>query len=268
MTDCTQVYHVAGAISFFARDSRRMHAVNVVGTENVLRAASRSSIERVVCTSSTAAVGYGNPGDEPLGEDAPFFPRFCRMPYMATKREAEDFALRFRDVEVVLVNPSTIFGAGDVNMNTGMIFRKLKRGRIAFYPPGGNASVSVRDCVTGHLLAMRQGRPGQRYVLSTSNDTYKTIFHCLARCLGVDPPRFRCPRMAYPFAYGAACLGELATAWTGRPSVSGHFVTIAFGQRYFSAAKARRELGWEPVQDLDAMMAEAVGFYEAHGMLE
>jgi dihydroflavonol-4-reductase len=255
MPGCTHVFHVAGLVSYRDRDRDELHRVNVLGTRSVLSAAVAAGVQRVVHTSSTAAVGISPWGGPPLDEEAHFLPAYQHIPYMASKREAEDIALVEDRVEVVVVNPATIYGGGDVKLNTGTVFQQIAAGRLRFCPPGGTGVVSVRDCARGHLLAMQRGVPRRRYILVSGNYSFVELFGRIARCLGVRPPRFVLPRILYPLAYSAASL-------LGVPR---HVVRIGFSQRYFSAARAARELGWQPTQGLDEMLEEAAAFYRQQG---
>lgn len=261
---CDGAYHVAGLVSYRECDRAELYRVNVQGTETVLRAAVAAGVRRMVITSSTAAVGIPRPGEAPLNEDASFRREFQGVPYMATKRAAEELALCFPGVEVVVVNPSTIYGTGDVKMNTGVVFQRIAAGKLRFVPPGGTGVVSVGDCVEGHLLAMTHGQPGRRYILSRSNHTYLEVFGSIARCLGVMPPQRVVPALVGSVAYAVAALVDRLP---GERSLSRHVVKIGFSKRYFDASRARSELGWQPKQDLEEMCAEAADFYRGQRLL-
>ena len=57
MRGCDIVYHAAGANAFCARDPSPMFEVNVRGSQNVVRAAARAGVRRLVYTSSAATLG-------------------------------------------------------------------------------------------------------------------------------------------------------------------------------------------------------------------
>src|SRR6185437_2606148 len=58
-----RVFHMAGVVGHRASDEPRLRAVNVDGAKNVLAACATAGVERVVFTSSVAAVGpAGGPG--------------------------------------------------------------------------------------------------------------------------------------------------------------------------------------------------------------
>jgi dihydroflavonol-4-reductase len=263
MQGCTHVFHVAGVVSYRVADAPLLHAVNVRGTANVLEAARRAGIKRLVHTSSTAAVGLQGP----LDEDAPF-PGSCRrVPYMATKRAGEELALACDDLEVVVVNPATVYGAGDMKMHTGKMFRRLRRGQMRICPPGSSSVVSVSDCVEGHLSAMEKGAPRRRYILSSEDHSYARIFAEIADAVGGKAPRWTWPKAAKIPLYGIASLLDVVGRWVPM-DVSRHVVGVDFSDRIFRSDRARAELGWRPTQDLHSMIGEAAAFYAAEGLMD
>jgi len=185
MTGCSYVFHVAGLVSYRQGDAERLYQTNVVGTHNLLGAALDARVERVVHTSSTAAVGLTDDA-RVLDESEPFDSRFRRIPYMWMKHlaEVEVDAAVASGLDVVTVNPSTILGEGDVHQNAGRLFEQLALGRIRFAPPGGNSVVSLEDVVNGHLLALQRGKQGRRYILSNENLTNRELLSRISRVLG------------------------------------------------------------------------------------
>jgi dihydroflavonol-4-reductase len=247
MEGCDGVYHAAGAISYRDADRGHLYRTNLEGTLNVLRAAADSSIRRVVFTSSTAAVGIPDDDQAPLHEGSAFHPRYERVPYMASKRAAEEAALQQSDVEVVAVNPATIYGEGDVYFNTGALFRQIARKKLGWIPPGGTSVVSLQDCVDGHLLAMEKGTPGQRYILSSHHPSYRELMGSMAKALGVEAPSRTMPRSLEPFAWFAGALHDhCVPASLQHRSFSRHVVTIGFRKRFFDSTRARKDWGGLP----------------------
>lgn len=261
---CRGIFHVAGFISYRRRDRKKLFEVHLAGTRNVLEAGVRQGVQRMVLTSSTAAVGVSD-GTESLDERAPFKACYQSNPYMASKRQGEDLALKFSGMEVVAVNPSTIFGAGDVKGNTGQVFQRLQAGRLRWVPPGGTALVSVEDCVAGHWAAWLRGRPGERYILSMGNYSYRELFTAMAVAMGSKPPTCGVPRWLYPPLSWVMALHDQI----GEPlGISQHVVGLGFCNRFFSAQRARLELDWKPRQTLSEILQEAVAFYYQTGLLE
>ncbi len=264
--DCDGLFHVAGFISYLPRDRTECFRINVTGTKTVLTAASLAGIPRAIVTSSTAAIGIPLDG-RPLDEQSAFDRRFVANPYMESKRQAELMALACKEIEVVAVNPSTILGAGDVKMNTGVMFRQLQQERLSWLPPGGLGLVSVGDCVQGHWAAWQKGEPGQRYILSAHNCPLAEVFASIAKTLGVRCPDRVLPGAIFPAAYASAWLHDMTLGRLGIGQFSRFMVEIGFRNRFFDSSRAQRELAWRPAVSLAQMISDAADFYQEHGLL-
>lgn len=275
MQNCTQVYHCAGRVSYKRRDRAALWAANVEGTARLLQAAREAGVRRVVQVSSTVAVGIPACGADPLDEAALFEPRFWRIGYMATKRYGEELAFQAQEtspLEVVIVNPCTIYGAGDVALNSGALFQQLARRPPRFVPPGGTSVVAVADVVAGLLLAMARGVSGRRYILRAEDLSYRALFDTIAREIGTtegSSPTIRTlPPALEPLAAGLAGLAE-ETVGRLAPHLplSAEIVLLGFSCRYFTAQRARTELGWAPRVSFPEAVREAIAFYRGMGVL-
>ena len=266
MQGCRAVYHVAGVVSYRPRDAARLFETNVLGTRAVLAAAKRAGVARVVHTSSTAAVGLSAQPDQVLDETAAFDRRFDGDPYMRTKHLAELEVQRAveQGQDVVMVNPSTIYGAGDVNRNTSAVLPGLKAGKVLAAPPGGTAVVTVDDVVSGHLLAFERGKAGRRYILTAENLPYVELLNRIARVIGGPPLSRKLPAVLEgPLA---AIAGLASSLIPGLP-VTAHVIRFSFRYRYFSAARAQAELGWVPRVPLEEAVRGAWDFLTAARVL-
>jgi dihydroflavonol-4-reductase len=258
------VYHVAADYRLWAPDPAGLYRTNVDGTRAVLEAAGEAGVARVVHTSSVAALGLPKDGG-PGTEDTPVSLHDMVSHYERSKVLAERLALDFarRGLPVVVVNPAVPFGPWDVKPTpTGQMIVDFMRGRMVATVDTGLNVVHVRDVARGHLLAAQRGKLGERYILGHRNLTLTEVFEILAEITGRRPPRFRVP---YAMAWlGAACSEGLARM-TGRPpAVSLTAVRMARRRRYFSPARAVRELGL-PQTDVRVALADAVAWFGAHG---
>jgi dihydroflavonol-4-reductase len=189
---------------------------------------------------------------------------------MLTKRLGEEAALRFvgKGLDVVVVNPSTFYGPGDVKLHTGEVFRNIASGLLKIAPPGGNGVISIRDCAEGLVAAMEKGRTGERYILNAENLTILEIFNVLAGVLEMPPIRKRFPRWTYPPFYAAAFLVENVFRVFGKASkIECGTIAMSWRFRYFDSSKARRELGWSPRLTFEETCRQALEFYRRQGLL-
>jgi dihydroflavonol-4-reductase len=256
---CNLVFHIAGAVDFEG-DWLRFRRINVQGTRHVLAAARSAGAQRVVHTSSIVAVGAAC-DPVTLDETASWNLGALNVPYVTTKREAEQLALASArpDMEVVVVNPASVVGPDDFSHSEfGTLCRRFWRGRIPLHFGGGNNFVDVRDVAAGHLLAAQHGRSGQRYVLGGSNRSYTALFADLARVAG--RPIFRL-RMPNALAGVVASINQRLDH--GRPTRS--YLTLGQARLmqlffYFNCGKAQRELGYQP-RSFDQTVADTYAFW-------
>ena len=271
MAHCEQVFHVAGSISYLPQDAPLMQQVNVQGTRLVLQAALEHRVKKLVHTSSTAAIGYGQT-PTPLSEKDSLSPRLQKVPYLATKAAAESEVHKAitQGLMACMVNPSTILGPGDTKGNSGKLFAQIDQGRV-MAPPGGNAVVSLPKVIEGHLLAMEQLGPhnvGERYILSSLNWDYPTLFRALSQARGrllQTVPVL--PRWSRPFLQ---TLGKVTAKIAPQWGLSGDVIDFSFAYRYYTAQKAITQLGWEPdtSETLQKVLSDAFAFYDDIGFFD
>ena len=261
------VFHVAADYRLWAPDPAAIMRNNTEGTRAVLRAALDAKVERIVHTSSVATLAPGaggTPGDEsrPQRED------LAIGAYKCSKVLAERLVLAMvadEGLPAVIVNPSTPIGPGDVRPTpTGRMIVEAASGRMPAFVDTGLNLVHVDDVATGHLLALRRGRIGERYILGGENLTLAEILAMIAGLMGRRPPHIRLPRAAVlPVAYAAEGIARV----TGRePFVTLDGLRMAKDHMFFSSAKAVRELGFA-ARPVSAAMADAIASFRARGMI-
>ncbi|GAC1442174.1 MAG: NAD-dependent epimerase/dehydratase family protein [Solirubrobacteraceae bacterium] len=256
MRGVDRVFHMAGSTSLRA-SVERLDRINVDGTRVVLGEALRARVERVVYTSSIAAIGPAEKGST-ADESHPFTAAPHGIPYVNSMREAEIEALRFAaaGLPVVIVNPANVFGRGDVNRSSTELVRRFLRREIPAYVDGAVNIVDAEDVARGHLLAEERGLPGERYILGNRNFTLTRLFADLGRLSGVEPPALKLP---VPAALAmAAALERLP----GRPPFTTVEIRAASLWWAFRSTKAKRELGWKPSHHEDTLEATIAWYRE------
>lgn len=186
---CSQIYHVAAFAKVWARDASIVYRQNIEGSVNVIRAGIQAGVKKVVCTSTAGVLGNSRPGSS-VDEFTPHPLKYFND-YESSKAILEEVlkTLSGNDVEIVIVNPTRVYGPGvlgDSNGTTRMI-KSYIRGKWHIIPGDGNNIgnyVFIEDVVTGHILAMEKGKPGERYVLGGDNITYNTLFSILVELTG------------------------------------------------------------------------------------
>jgi dihydroflavonol-4-reductase len=254
MRGITRLYHLAGTTNL-AAPREQVFALNVEGTRIVLEEALRAGVERVVYTSSVAAVGpapAGRVADETNVWDAGRY----AIPYVDSKHEAETIALRLiaRGLPAVIVNPAHVLGPGDPGRSSTAIVRRFMRGQIPAYVDGTLNVVGVQDVARGHLLAAERGAVGERYILGNRNFTLDRLFADLGRLSGIEPPAVKLPVAV------ALALAQAGDRIGGMQLPSPAEVRTASLNWAFTSTKARRELGWRSSPHEDAL-EETIAWY-------
>jgi dihydroflavonol-4-reductase len=168
-------------------------------------------------------------------------------------------------LSVVIVNPSTPVGPGDIKPTpTGQLVLDAASGRMPAYVDTGLNIVHVDDVAAGHVAAYERGRAGERYILGGEDMTLRTILGQIAQLVGRKPPRIRLPyAMVLPMAYLAEGLAAV-TGRSGRITLEG--VRMSRKRMYFSSAKAVSELGYRWRPPLEAF-EDAVNWFRERGRL-
>ncbi|HTR02574.1 MAG TPA: hopanoid-associated sugar epimerase [Thermoanaerobaculia bacterium] len=258
------LYHVAADYRLWTRDPEELYRANAGGTENVLAAAAKAGVSRVVYTSSVAALGLTDDGS-PATETTPVVRDRIIGHYKKSKYDAECVAERWaaRGLPVVIVNPSTPIGEGDIKPTpTGQMIVDFMSRRMPAYVDTGLNLVDVRDVAAGHLLAAERGRPGERYILGNRNMTLKEILDRLAAITGLPAPRTRLPHWV-PLSAAAVATG-IARVTGKPPRFSLESVRMSTHRMYFDASKAVRELGL-PQTPVEQALSRAVAWFREKG---
>jgi len=263
VSGCRAVYHVAADYRLWAKDQTELYRSNVEGTRNLLAAARKAGVDRVVYTSTVGCIGVP---DNALGTEASEV-RLEDMTgvYKRSKFQAEQVALEFARAgfPVVIVNPTAPVGDRDFKPTpTGKIILDYLKGAMPAYIDTGLNLVDVEDTAEGHTLACEHGRVGERYILGCENLTLQQILARLAVLTGGKAPRWRIP---YAAAYLA---GAASTGWanlTGEePRVPLDAVKMARKKVFVSSDKAKRQLGFNPGA-VEGALKRAVDWFRANG---
>lgn len=258
---CEVVYHAAGKNAFCLADPSPLYRVNVDGSRNLVRAAARAGVRRVVYTSSAATLG------EPEGtlgrEDSPHRGWYLSH-YERSKHQAEQAVLaEAGDLEVVVLNPSSVQGPGRTT-GTGKLFIDFLRGRLRVVVESRLSIVDVADCAAGHLLAAERGSPGERYILNGATVTTSEALELLRRVTGAELHPRRLPGRV---ALGAAALVEGASRLARRrPPFCREMVRTMLHGHAYDGSKAQRDLGLR-YTPLEETLRRTVAWYVEHGFV-
>jgi len=268
MRGVRRVFHVAADYRLWSRNPDEIYQSNVEGTKRLFEVARRSSVERIVYTSTVATLFIPTPTGSLPNEDTRATIDQMVGHYKRSKFLAEIEAIRAaaEGVPVVIVNPTTPIGPGDWKPTpTGRIIVDFLKGKMPAYVDTGLNLVSVGDVAAGHLLAADKGRIGERYLLGARNMTLKEILQALAPIAGRPAPRIRLP---HAVAIAAAHVDEFFSRFTGRePQIPVEGAKMARYRMFVASDKAERELGYRP-GPVEPALEQAVRWYQEHGYVQ
>ena len=269
------VFHTAAIIDLtgggaVSQESRkRSFAVNVTGTENLVRAAQAAGVKRFVYTASNSVVMGGKRiagGDETL----PYTERFNDL-YTETKVVAEKFVLDQNGVGGLLtcsIRPSGIWGRGDQTMFR-KVFESVLAGHVKVLVGSKNVKLDnsyVHNLIHGFILAAQHlvpggTAPGQAYFINDGEPINMFEFsRPVVEACGQKYPKIRVPGRLVWFAM---------TVWQWlhfklglpKPMIEPLGVERLYLDNYFSIAKAERDLGYRPLFTTEEAMAHCLPYY-------
>lgn len=269
LAGCSGVYHVAADYRMWLPDRAArsaMYRANVDGTRTLLLAAAEAGVSRIVYTSSVATLGLRQDG-VPADEDTPSALGDMISDYKRSKFLAEEVVrdLAGRGVPVVIVNPSTPVGPGDVKPTpTGRMIVDALTGRMPAYVDTGLNIAHVDDVAAGHVLAFERGVVGRRYILGGANMTLREILGACAALAGRRAPAIRLP---HGVVLPAAVVAEgWARVTRGQPRMTVDEVRLARKRMFFTSARAEQELGYH-ARDAHDAFRDAADWFRTHGYL-
>ncbi|OBK79447.1 NAD-dependent epimerase/dehydratase family protein [Mycobacterium sp. 1274761.0] len=256
-----------GAVSKESRE--RSFAINVTGTENLVRAAQDAGVKRFVYTASNSVVMGGKRiagGDETL----PYTERFNDL-YTETKVVAERFVLSQNGVRGMLtcsIRPSGIWGRGDQTMFR-RVFESVLAGHVKVLVGSKNVKLDnsyVHNLIHGFILAAQHlvpggTAPGQAYFINDGEPINMFEFsRPVVEACGQKYPKVRVPGRLVWF---------VMTVWQWlhfkfglpQPMIEPLGVERLYLDNYFSIAKAERDLGYRPLFTTEQAMADCLPYY-------
>lgn len=191
MAGCDWVFHLAAYTRPVSKDPDLPYRTNVTGTVNVLEAAREQSVKKVIITSSAGTLSYSQNG-LPVNEETNNNPVF-HTEYERTKAISEKVARDYNSdsMDVIIVNPSRIYGPGNLTAGNSLtrIIKLYGRGLWRILPGDGEAIgnyVFVGDVISGLILSASYGKGGERYILGGENLSYREFFRVLGDIYGKE----------------------------------------------------------------------------------
>ena len=244
------VYHAAAKVGDWGPWSDFVR-ITIDGTRRLGKAAAAANVGRFIHVSSISA--YGHPDGEGLvlDESAPLGTDLYRWSYYSrAKVEAENLLWAMHEqgkIKLTVIRPSWLYGPRD-RATVFRLSRMLRAGKAKILGDGENRLnvVHAGNVAEAALLAADADHAvGEAYNCCNDGEMrQKQWMNLLAAELGVPPVAKHIPyKVAYRVAYVLECIGHLLR--TKKPPLVTRYAVWLMGRRcYFSAEKARTQLGW------------------------
>lgn len=258
-----RVIHAASLITLESKPHPELSAVNIRGTENIVRLCRKYQVGRLGYISTVHALPFETSG-RVKREISRFLPIRVVGQYAKSKAMASQIVYNAacQGLDAVIVHPTGIVGPGKGNQGeTTPMIQAFLAGKLRFAIAGGHDFVDVRDVADGVFRAMERGQRGESYILSGGFYTTQENLNMVAKLAGKKPPRIVLPAAVFRFVapiaeYGFRLLKR-------RPLLTKYMAFTLSHFELYSYQKAARELGyqprsmWETLRDtLDQLMKE------------
>ena len=268
MQDIDVVIHLAvlGHLDEAKRGEDAFYTINVQGTKNILEECIISKPKRILCFSSTAAIGI--PKEKFIDESTPLR---ATNPYGKSKKESDELILSFikkYNLPIITLCFPHIYGPGE-ERDFLKIIRMIKKGifpQVGF-SPNLYPSVYISDAVDAICLCLKKGRIGEKYIIADDDPhDLKFIRKLVLKYLGKE-------RKIYPiipkhisiyFVYAMESIFGLFGAVL--PIKARNLKSISAGRR-LSIGKAKRELGFMPNVALEEGIRRTIEWYKKENLL-
>jgi dihydroflavonol-4-reductase len=182
------IIHAAADVTFSLKNKQKVLDTALNGTANLVNAALFCQVPKFIHISSIAAIGRKKMVDhideKVLFSHSPFDTTYGLSKFLA---EQEVWRGHAEGLQVTVLCPSMVLGAGDFNSSSPKLFTKISNG-LKFYPLGTNGWVDVRDVANAVYKSTIDNHDGQRYIISAQNLKYQDIFNKIATKMNLSIP--------------------------------------------------------------------------------
>ncbi|MCL6088335.1 MAG: NAD-dependent epimerase/dehydratase family protein [Actinobacteria bacterium] len=274
---CKGLFHAAANYSFWAKNPSSFYEVNVEGTKNIINAAIKAGVEKIIYTSSESTIKLPQikPGNiihknnsginhYEINDISSVSGDYKKSKVLA---ELEVLKMIEKKLPVIIINPTTPIGPGDVKPTpTGRIILDFINKKMPAYVNTGLNIVDVEDVALGHVLAFQKCEPGTRYVIGNKNLTLKEIFEILEQITKINAPKIEIP------LWTAKTLGYMDEFFSGKilrrhPKIPLAAVKTAYHYRFFDCTEDIRKLGIN-LTPVELSFKKAVKWFKENGYVK
>lgn len=231
--------------------------------QSVLAATREAGIRRLIYTSTLSTIGHPQPEENRLADERDIYQpgTLPNSGYYEAKIAMENAVTEAgkSGLDVVVLNPTAVFGPGDVHLTMGQLLILVARGQALAWLPGEINVVDVRDVAQAHIAAVDTGLSGERYILGGHNYSVREALTETARIAGAKPPWFEVPMGLIK------ALVILSEIFPALPLPSNHLRALPLWQGY-NIHKAQEALKFSP-RPFRETVQDALEWFKQQGHL-
>ncbi len=264
---CSHMFHLAALFAVWTKDPELHNKINVDGTRAIMEAAMEVGMEKIVYTSSIAAIGIPEDGSYATEKTA-FNSWDWASEYILSKFISHEVVkgMCHDGLPATMVMPGLPFGPGDrAPTPTGTTIIRTMQGQMKNYWDGGVCPVDVRDVARGHILAMEKGRVGESYILANkeANMSFQDFVQLVGSIAGVEKAGTQ--YVSAKTMVNVARVMEFFSKITGKaPQTTVKNTKFILKECYVDPSKAINELGM-PQTPIETAIKDSVEWFRANG---
>jgi len=184
-------FHLAGDTTAWRLKNKRQNQINVVGTQNIVKAALQKKVKKLIYTSSITIYGFH---DQVINEQSPKLGEFSRINYIKSKWLAEQEILKgiSKGLNAVIINPGHILGPYDYN-TWSQLFLLVDKNKLPGIPPGSGSFCHVQDVAKALIAAAEKGQSGKNYLLGGDEVSFFELIQTIGKKLNRKVPKRTTP---------------------------------------------------------------------------
>jgi nucleoside-diphosphate-sugar epimerase len=241
MKEISQVYHVAGLVSFNNSNRKQLNSTNVKGTANVVNACIENSVDKLCHVSSIAALGEAESpawiDEKPIWKQSDSASAYSRSKFLG---EMEVWRGIHEGLNAVIVNPSVIIGPGMWLGPGKELLSRVQKG-LNYYASGSSGYVDVRDVARIMVILTEGAYNRERFIINSENITHRHYLNLIADALDKPRPTRVISPVLGKIAVGIEFLRSAITRLS--PRIDKQTLRIAFENLAFSNDKVREATG-------------------------
>ncbi len=259
--NCDYIIHAAADTSQYHNHPEPLFLTNVEGTKNVVEAANKHRIKRLVFVSTANTIGLNNPIKANR-----LSALYQHSGYALSKLKAEELVIRetkTSKLDAIIVNPTFLIGPYDSKPSSGRIFMQYLKFPFVVYPKGGKNFVDVKSAAIAISNALEMGKSGNKYVLAGENLSFKAFFELVEKEVGGRKVKICIPSLLLLFA---GVVGSVLRWFGLKAELDYYNARILLLKEAISAENAEKEL-LLPITDVPKSIREALTWFKENGII-